>query len=166
MIMLEANSIWCILIKTLSYCIPALLIRLKFSPVCLTPGLSSHHYHPEFGEMLQYDMANGLTIDFVRERQNGRWRGNQERTSGRGQGEKGVQRPSDERWYRRMGIRIILLKFATVQRRTISVEEIFKVSGPKIGRICLFHTLCTFITRDLEKRKSIFYLVLKENRRL
>lgn len=34
----------------------------------LTPGLSSHHYHPEFGETLQYDMANGLAIDFVRER--------------------------------------------------------------------------------------------------
>lgn len=34
----------------------------------LTPGLSSHHYHPEFGETLQYDMANGLDIDFVKER--------------------------------------------------------------------------------------------------
>lgn len=33
----------------------------------LTPGLSSHHYHPEFGETLQYDTANGLAIDFVRE---------------------------------------------------------------------------------------------------
>lgn len=33
-------------------------------------------------------MANGLAIDFVREREreNGRWRGNQKVTSGRGQG--------------------------------------------------------------------------------
>lgn len=54
----------------------------------ITPGLSSHHYHPEFGETLQYDMANGLTIDFVSERENGRWRGSQRRTSGRGQGER------------------------------------------------------------------------------
>ena len=53
--------------QTLSYCTPAVLISLKFSPARLTPGLSSHHYHPEFGETLQYDMANGLAIDFVRE---------------------------------------------------------------------------------------------------
>lgn len=51
----------------MSYCTPAVLISLKFSPTRLTPGLSSHHYHPEFGETLQYDMANGLAIDFVRE---------------------------------------------------------------------------------------------------
>ena len=83
--------------QTLSYCTPAVLISLKFSPARLTPGLSSHHYHPEFGETLQYDMANGLAIDFVREvererereRENGRWRGSQSGTSGRGQGSSG-----------------------------------------------------------------------------
>lgn len=58
-----------IFIKTLSYCTPAVLISLKFSPMRLTPGLSSHHYHPEFGETLQYDTANGLAIDFARERE-------------------------------------------------------------------------------------------------
>lgn len=36
--------------------------------------------------MLLYDMANGLAIDFVRERENGRWRRSQTGTSGRGQG--------------------------------------------------------------------------------
>jgi len=54
--------------QTVSYCTPAVLISLKFCPMRLTPGLSSHHYHPEFGETLQYDMANGLDIDFVKER--------------------------------------------------------------------------------------------------
>lgn len=49
--------------------IPAVLISVKFSPMHFTPGLSSHHYHPEFGKALQYDMANGLAIDFVRERE-------------------------------------------------------------------------------------------------
>lgn len=76
----------CTLIETLSYCTPAVLISLKFSPMRPTPGLSSHHYHPEFAETLQYDMANGLAIDFVRVRENGRWRGSQKGTSGRGQG--------------------------------------------------------------------------------
>lgn len=46
---------------------PAVLISRNFSPMLLTPGLSLHHYHPEFGETLQYDMPNGLAIDFVRE---------------------------------------------------------------------------------------------------
>lgn len=55
--------------QTLSYCTPVVLISLKFSSMRLTPGLSSHHYHPEFGETLQYDMANGLVIDFVREKE-------------------------------------------------------------------------------------------------
>lgn len=49
----------------------AVLISLKFFPVRLTPGLSSHHCHPDFGKMLHYDMANGLPIDFVSE--TGRW---------------------------------------------------------------------------------------------
>lgn len=51
---------------------PVVLISLKFFPVRLTPGLSSHHCHPEFGKTLYYDMANGLAIDFVSE--TGRWR--------------------------------------------------------------------------------------------
>lgn len=38
-------------------------------------------------------MANGLPIDFVRERENGRWRGNQKGTSGRGQGERVCEGP-------------------------------------------------------------------------
>lgn len=63
-----------ILIQILSHCTPAVLISLKFSPMRLTPGLSLHHYHPEFGETLQYDMANGLAIDFVRDSENGRWK--------------------------------------------------------------------------------------------
>lgn len=75
-----------ILIKSLSYCTPAVLISVKFSPMRFTPRLSSHHYYPEFGKALQYDIANGLAIDFVRETENGRWRGNQKVTSGRGQG--------------------------------------------------------------------------------
>ncbi len=58
----------CILRQTSSYCTPDVLISLKFSPVHLTSGLSSHHYHPEFGVTLQYDMANGLAIDLVRGR--------------------------------------------------------------------------------------------------
>lgn len=51
---------------------PVVLISIKFFPVRLTPGLSSHHCHPEFGKTLHYDMANGLAIDFVSE--TGRWR--------------------------------------------------------------------------------------------
>lgn len=59
--------------KTPSHsCSPVVLISLKFFPMLLTPGLSLHHCHPDFGETLQYDMANGLAIDFVSE--NGRWR--------------------------------------------------------------------------------------------
>lgn len=68
------------------YRIRVVLISLKFSPTRLTPGLSSHHYHPEFGETQQYDMSNGLAIDFVKERENGRWRVSQKGTSGRGKG--------------------------------------------------------------------------------
>lgn len=51
---------------------PVVLISLKSFPVRLTPGLSSHHCHPEFGKTLHYGMANGLVIDFVSE--TGRWR--------------------------------------------------------------------------------------------
>lgn len=51
---------------------PVVLISLKFFPLRLTPGLSSHHCHPEFGKTLHYDMANGLAIDFFSE--TGRWR--------------------------------------------------------------------------------------------
>lgn len=72
-------------VESLSYCTPAVLISLKYSPLRLTPGLSSRHYHPEFGETVVYDMANGLAIDFVREREWQMERRNQRGTSGRGQ---------------------------------------------------------------------------------
>lgn len=103
--------------QTLSYCTPVVLISLKFSSMRLTPGLSSHHYHPEFGETLQYDMANGLAIDFVRERKR-EWQ--MERKSKgniwKGTGRKGVWRASGVRRYRRIvqGTHTILLKSTTV----------------------------------------------------
>lgn len=70
-------------------CAPVVLISLKFFPVRLTPGLSSHHCHPVFGKTLQYDMANGLAIDFVRE--TGRWRKCQKGNIWKGTRRKGIR---------------------------------------------------------------------------
>lgn len=53
----------------------------------LTPGLSLHRCHPEFRKTLQYDMANGLTIDFVSE--TGRWEKMSKREHLEGDREKG-----------------------------------------------------------------------------
>lgn len=155
--------------QTLSYCTPVVLISLKFSSMRLTPGLSSHHYHPEFGETLQYDMANGLAIDFVRERKR-EWQ--MERKSKgniwKGTGRKGVWRASGVRRYRRIvqGTHTILLKSTTVSgkwKREFLQDKYLKSAGPKKkkkSRMCL-GTFFSLSLHVIKKTKCPFLSRLK-----